>query len=256
MKLSKEDIDLVESIIGQSIDPLHNWDGLEIGRSAKFIPGKDAPARHVVRRVLAWRAYEKRLKALGFWGDPDVQEFVRNGIIVKKMEEADVGEVFGKLAGVAGFTNDTCQSINQSYVKHFAGDPQYALHVDTFYPHIKGWLITDPVRIEHGPLHFARGTHGISENRLRWDYACAHLPKHAGGSGGSFRVHSSADPEKESAVLKEFGLPEPKPMLANPGKMVIANTCGLHKRGRAKPGTVRTSFLAAYRVSDPFSAAP
>jgi len=271
-ELSKQDRALIESITGQELGSVAEAD---LGGGKKFLnnPALNKKGHHLVRCVLAWRTYEERLKKRGVYNDEKVQEMLREGVVIEKnVSEKDVPKLMRKYSGfdvtAAPPTPDKrtgCFLINgeasgrlsPEHIVHRADDDQYALHSDVFYPAFKGWIVTQKTTIKSGPFNYIRRSHGISENRLRWDYFCSsELPHYVTTPGctviGSFRVHACAKPEKESVYLKEYGFDEPEPIIADVGDMLIANTRGLHKRGRARPGTVRRLVVAKFRAPDPF----
>lgn len=50
---------------------------------------------------------------------------------------------------------------------HRTHDSQKWMHVDTFLPTWKAWVF-GPADLQRGPLHFVRGSHRITEGKLRW----------------------------------------------------------------------------------------
>ena len=142
---------------------------------------------------------------------------------------------------------------------HEPGDPQYSLHVDTFSGAFKAWVFFEDTAMDNGPLHYVLGSHRNTEGRLRWLHHTSLPPAVEALREPSFRLQSTpaygmrgkseddvtAENEDEAAVLQRMGFQPAKPVLPLPGvkrTLALVDTSGLHRRGRAAPGTVRRSM--------------
>lgn len=118
-------------------------------------------------------------------------------------------------------------------------DVEAVLHVDTFFHTHKFWLYLDEVREEHGPLVYVPGSHRLSLDRLRRSYR-----ESLERNQGSRRI---TDEE-----LATHGVPE-QTILVPGNTLVIANTCGYHRRKVGRPGMQRHALHGACRFN-PFFA--
>lgn len=131
-------------------------------------------------------------------------------------------------------------------VIHLANDEQYVLHQDTFYQAIKIWVYDSDTTIEHGPLHYVPGSHRASRSTLTWLYNRTHdnIPQIV--EEPSIRLTADNVEVAEAApYLQQFGFRPAVPVLPlqKVGRtLVIADTSGLHCRGRAPAGTHRMSL--------------
>lgn len=133
-----------------------------------------------------------------------------------------------------------------SHRRDAPGDPQTALHADTFHPTMKAWLFLEDVGAEDGPLTYVPGSHRLTAERLAWerrrslgvraedDYLSAR---------GSFRI--------EEADLPGLGLPPPIAFAVPANTLVIADTFGFHARAVSDRPTIRVEIFA-YSRRNPF----
>ena len=145
-----------------------------------------------------------------------------------------------------------------------AVDIQHYMHVDTFHPTWKAWIFNKGTNGSHGALHYVRGSHRLNEGKLRWLHertstkltnASVATTKLQHTREGPFMDPQGAlvqsirfagfDPqrphERNLGALNSFGFGPIEPMTADadhPATLVIADTVGLHFRGRA-PGAKR-----------------
>jgi hypothetical protein len=164
---------------------------------------------------------------------------------------------------VSGFRRLGAQSFTEfSSLKHVATDPQYYMHVDTYHPTWKVFVF-QKTALENGPLHYVYGSHRNTESKLRWLFnrtrtllsarqtpiktieATGPFSEATHGFHPSLRV-VGFEPSKRAAGLPEatfrrFGFPIPTPIVAGDGMtLVVVDVSGLHYRGWAAPGTLRT----------------
>ena len=121
------------------------------------------------------------------------------------------------------------------------------------------WVYAHDVTISDGPLHYVKGSHKMTPQKLRWLHkasiglASATAQGHFGdlispvdglalsaGSEGIGAEHRTAE------VLRSLGLPPPTPMVGRRFTLVVADTSGFHCRGIAGAGVNRTSFRPPY----------
>ncbi len=116
-------------------------------------------------------------------------------------------------------------------------DREADLHVDTFFNTHKGWLYLDDVEIENSPFVYVPGSHRLSLDRLRRTYWESLDPNHR-----SRRIHSEE--------LEEHGHSE-EVYSCPVNTLVVANTCGYHRRYQGTPGRKRIALHFSFR-SNPF----
>lgn len=117
-------------------------------------------------------------------------------------------------------------------------DSQKLIHRDTFHSAIKLWYFLEDVKPEHGPFHYAPGTHKMSQNRLVWEKQRS-IKHSLENKGGAFRIS-----EDELSALNDGELTS-YPVKAN--TLVIADIRGFHCRGQALENQARISIYANIR---------
>ncbi len=126
-------------------------------------------------------------------------------------------------------------------------DVQRNLHADTFHPTVKYWLYISDVNLDLSPLNYVEGSNRLTFKRLVWEYKKSLIAKEARDGGteqGSFRI---SDEE-----LVGLDLPPPKSLIVPKNTLIIANTFGFHRRGRAHDANDRIE-LWGYSRKNPFS---
>ncbi len=126
-------------------------------------------------------------------------------------------------------------------------DIQKAIHRDTFHSAIKLWYFLEDVKPEHGPFHYAAGTHKLSRNRLTWEKQRS-IKASQENKGGAFRIS-----EQELEALGDGHL-QSYPVKAN--TLVIADIRGFHCRGQALENQERLSIYANIRPAPFLPALP
>lgn len=117
-------------------------------------------------------------------------------------------------------------------------DSQKLIHRDTFHSAIKLWYFLEDVKPEHGPFHYAPGTHKMSKNRLAWEKARS-IQASQENKGGAFRIGEDELQQLGDGELQSF------PVKAN--TLVIADIRGFHCRGQALAHQTRLSIYANIR---------
>jgi len=112
-------------------------------------------------------------------------------------------------------------------------DPETELHTDIFFPTHKGWLYLDNVTRENAPFVYVKGSHKMPRARLSYEYAdsCA-------GNRRSRRV-TPEELERRNLVETVFEVAE--------NTLVVANTCGYHRRLLGTPGCTRRGVHFSHR---------
>ena len=134
---------------------------------------------------------------------------------------------------------------------HGEADPQTSLHKDTFHASLKYWYAVEAVEPRQGPFAYVPGSHRMTSRRMAWERerAARAAGLAAGGTpedrGGSFRI--------EESELAALDLPPPVSVPVAANTLVLADTLGFHRRGRAEPGTER---VALYGWNRPWPFAP
>ncbi len=114
-------------------------------------------------------------------------------------------------------------------------DPESDLHSDIFFNTHKAWLYLKDVDTEIGPLVFVKGSHRLSLGQLGYLYQ-----ESVSRSKGSRRI----TPEE----LLRLGLEETV-LVCKANTLVIANTCGYHRRLRGEPGRERLALHWSVRLN-------
>ena len=117
-------------------------------------------------------------------------------------------------------------------------DIQKAIHRDTFHSAIKLWYFLEDVKPEHGPFHYAPGTHKMTRNRLAWEKKRSIRASHE-NRGGAFRIEEDELNNLGDGELQSY------PVKAN--TLVIADIRGFHCRGQALENQERLSIYANIR---------
>lgn len=122
----------------------------------------------------------------------------------------------------------------------FNSDSQKLIHRDTFHSAIKLWYFLEDVGAEHGPFHYATGTHRMTRNRLKWEKKRS-IKASQENKGGAFRISKNELNEIYGDTLKSY------PVKAN--TLVIADIRGFHCRGSASEHQDRISIYGNLRPS-------
>jgi hypothetical protein len=126
---------------------------------------------------------------------------------------------------------------SESRTAHEASDPQYELHMDNAVgPIFKVWVYPEDAVLEDGPLHYARGSHELTAAKLAWLHESTLPPAKEAMIEPALRLRLSPEETGFASALPVLPLPGAKRTL------VIADTSGIHHRGRATVGTIRRSW--------------
>lgn len=143
------------------------------------------------------------------------------------------------------------QQIQNGFSKRQKADPQKVLHADTFHPTMKAWLFLQDIGPEDGPFTYVAGSNRLTLARIKWEYRKS-LHAAATDDGytgkGSFRI--------EDNELEPLGLPPARSFSVPANTLVIANTCGFHRRGDTKDGPVTRLEIWAMIRDNPFNPLP
>jgi hypothetical protein len=116
-------------------------------------------------------------------------------------------------------------------------DPQTDLHSDIFFSSHKAWFYLTDVTDASGPLTFVKGSHRLTPSRLRHIYA------------QSVRMKPGDDPSRRVSAEERVTLPAETAVLCRANTLVIANTCGYHRRRQGVPGEERSSIHLEVRAN-------
>lgn len=119
-----------------------------------------------------------------------------------------------------------------------AHDRESELHTDIFFHTHKAWLYLTDVEREDGPLGYVRGSHAMTPARLRYEYR-----ESVGENRPSRRITAE---EMSQRALNE------SVMTCKANTLVVANTCGYHRRLPGKPGRQRHALIMGFRFN-PFT---
>ncbi len=109
------------------------------------------------------------------------------------------------------------------------------MHSDIFFNTHKAWLYLRDVDTEIGPLVFVKGSHRLSLGQLGYLYQ-----ESVSRAKGSRRI----TPDE----LERLGLEETV-LVCKANTLVIANTCGYHRRLRGEPGRERLALHWSVRLN-------
>jgi len=143
------------------------------------------------------------------------------------------------------------QQIQNGYADSMGPDPQKVLHADTFQPTMKAWLFLEDVGPENGPFTYVAGSNRLSWKRILWEYKrsrCARDVHDGYSEKGSFRV--------EESDLRSLGLPGPQKLAVPANTLVIADTCGFHRRGDTSDTRATRLEIWAMSRGNPFNPYP
>lgn len=127
-------------------------------------------------------------------------------------------------------------------------DPQKILHADTFQPTMKAWLFLEDVAMDQGPFTYVPGSNRLTWKRLKWEYkksidACSREDGYS--EKGSLRI--------DDAELPLLDLPPARGFAVKANTLVIADTCGFHRRGDVRDGkSTRLEIWSMLRLN-PFN---
>ena len=147
------------------------------------------------------------------------------------------------------FTNTFAQRVDNDPNDN---DNQKNSHVDTFFPAIKWWYFPDEVKVEHGPLCYAKNSCYPHDAYLDWIYH--ESLKCLDGSYEEWKLkdHEEGSFRASDEELKNMGL-EIKPVTVEANTLVIANVAGFHRRGDTTVRHVRNAIHGSIRIDNPFS---
>ena len=119
--------------------------GGQVMSSARFVPHElNHQGLTLLRHVLAERMYDARQAALGSHLHPDFEQWRRDGILVKKLDQLSDEDVLGLLRMVSGEHSlgiPTKVEWSPRFTVHAPGDPQYETHIDNAVgPIFKAWV--------------------------------------------------------------------------------------------------------------------
>lgn len=114
-------------------------------------------------------------------------------------------------------------------------DPETDLHSDIFFNTHKAWFYLKDVDVDVGPLVFVKGSHRITMGQLGYLYQ-----ESVSVAKGSRRI----TPEE----LERLGLQETV-LTVKANTLVVANTCGYHRRLRGLPGRERFALHWSVRMN-------
>jgi hypothetical protein len=125
-------------------------------------------------------------------------------------------------------------------------DPQETLHADTFHASLKAWLFLNPVAEDAAPFQFVAGSHRATAARLDWEYR-----RSLRDPAILDRLTGRGSPRVEEFDLAELGLPSPCACAVPANTLVVADTFGIHARGKSATPVERVE-LWSYARRNPF----
>lgn len=122
-------------------------------------------------------------------------------------------------------------------------DPQVRLHSDAFYNTHKAWLYLTDVTPDAAPLVYVRRSHRVTAALLGHAYRASY--RFTRGDDHSRRISAEE--------VSDGGLHETV-FTCGANTLVVANTCGYHRRLDGRPGATRDALHVSLRAN-PFTAA-
>jgi len=261
-------VELVARLVAAAAEPIPELQGTylidAVLSAVRFVPHElNAVGLHLLLVLLAERMADKRRSLVS---SPKLaatlrEQWVRNGFLRLDYDEYTTTRGTGneklnevlRMASASSLPRTDIEFVMRE-VSHVAGDPQYALHQDTFHSAVKLWVYPRNLTLAHGPLHFSRGSHRASDGKFAWLYGRTKANDLEVIREPSLRF----DPNWQAGTALADGLAalalEPAlPVLPLPNSrqtLIIADTSGLHCRGEAAPGVSRHALRPAGAVND------
>lgn len=208
-----------ETLKRECVDALRSENGFKSRRS-----GRNIDARIAVRNI-----------------DVSSIPTLRGLLVDRRLQgilEAAERRVVGDLAAIAKIEHLTQGSEAESQ------DPQTQLHSDIFFTSHKAWFYITDVTAKDGPLVFVKGSHHLTPRQLFYVY-----------THSCFRAPSEDRSRRISAEeLNKMGFGETI-LTCSRNTLVVANTCGYHRRLQGEAGRERLSVHLELRT-DPFRLSP
>lgn len=251
--LTEHDKELIEKISGYPIENLLREVPQTAWSTERLIFDRDLNKKglQILRCVLSQRLNEVRQNLRAHKYDVQaMEEFRRDGCLIRHdvfSEKDVVGETIkinDRFVSLVQMTlgDDTIPEFQLMTVQKMPAtrdyyDVQTESHFDTFHPTCKVWVYLNEITPDHAPLHFAKGTHQITENRLRFMYELScKLDKIEAGDFRDFK--------------HQFD--EPQPILGPRFTTIFVDVSAFHKRGIGKPGNFRISARGDIARKNPF----
>ena len=131
-------------------------------------------------------------------------------------------------------------------------DNQKNSHVDTFFPAIKWWYFPDEVKLEHGPLCYAKKSCFPHPEYLDWIYQESLKCLDKSYDDWKLKDHQEGSFRASDAELESMGF-EVKPVPVKANTLIIANVAGFHRRGDTAERHVRNAIHGSIRLDNPFA---
>lgn len=112
---------------------------------------------------------------------------------------------------------------------HIKPRGEYMLHADTHYPTFKAWMYLGDVTESNGAFTYVRGSHRMTPARLRHEYETSVRVATSKKDGSWLKFPYGHIREGEEYVNK-IGLKE-EAICGKANTLVVADTCGFHRRG-------------------------
>ncbi len=141
------------------------------------------------------------------------------------------------------------ENVKNNYSKG-ALDPQKTLHSDTFHPTMKCWLFLEDVTEEMGPFNYIPQSQKLTWKRIKWEYCMSLSAKNIANG-----LISRGSPRFTTEDIDFLGLQQPRTFTAKKNTLVIANTFGIHRRGKSTHKSTRMALWGDSRTN-PFIPLP
>jgi hypothetical protein len=122
-------------------------------------------------------------------------------------------------------------------------DPTQFAHPDRHYPFIKAFLYLSDVGYDDGPFSYARGSHKLSLDRLRFEYEHSVTWAEHGSSRGDRTIERRPFDERLAACVENFMRSQEmpcEPIVGQANTLIVSNNQGFHKRVSLKSNRARS----------------
>ena len=131
-------------------------------------------------------------------------------------------------------------------------DYQRDLHVDKWFPHFKLWFFPEDTDDKMGPLHFVKGSHILSEQKIKWIYRQSLIQSFdamdlfGDKEYKNYFSHRFYPGTEYNEYLQKMGFEKETPCAFKKNTLIIFDTRCFHRRGTAPENNYRFSFRSVF----------
>tara|TARA_A100001515_G_scaffold144842_2_gene150310 strand:- start:11 stop:937 length:927 start_codon:yes stop_codon:yes gene_type:complete len=137
-------------------------------------------------------------------------------------------------------------------LKHKKMDNQRDLHFDKWFPNFKLWFLPEDTDDRMGPLHLVKGSHVLSEQKMKWIYTQSLLQSFntmdlfGDKEYKNYFSHRFYPGSEYNEYLQKMGFEKETPCAFKKNTLVIFDTRCFHRRGTATENNYRFSFRSVF----------